>query len=127
LSQLHGQIDVVTIVHVLHQWDWDTQIMACRELARFSKKGSLIVGYQGGTNDIAKRARSNKQNGQKEFTLHDADTFQRMWNVVGDQTGTTWSTVAAIVPWSELDGRLEDVIYLGSDFGLLRFLVTRIS
>jgi hypothetical protein len=127
LSKLHGQMDVISIVHVLHQWDWDTQIMACKELVKFTKNGSLVVGYQGGTYDIAKRTQWNKENQQKEFTLHDTETFRRMWDVVGEQTGTKWSTEAAMLPWSELDGRIEDVGYLGSDFGLLRFLVTRLN
>jgi hypothetical protein len=50
-----------------------------------------------------------------------------VWDIVGEQTGTKWSTEAVIVPWSELESRIEDVSYLGSDFSLLRFLVTRIS
>jgi hypothetical protein len=127
LSKLHGQMDVIFIVHVLHQWDWDTQILGCKELVKFSKPGSLVVGYQGGTDDLAKRTQWNKEHAQNEFTLHSTETFQRMWDVVGEQTGTKWSTEAVIVPWSELESRIEDVSYLGSDFSLLRFLVTRIS
>jgi hypothetical protein len=129
LSKLQGQMHIIHIVHVLHQWDWDTQILACKELVKLSKQesGSLIVGYQGGTSDIAKRTTWNKEHNQKEFTLHDPESFERMWNIVGQETGTKWSTKAEIVPWSELETRLEDVSYLGSDFGLLRFQVTRAS
>ncbi|KAF1944890.1 hypothetical protein EJ02DRAFT_501100 [Clathrospora elynae] len=103
MKKIHGQVDIVSIVHVLHQWDWDTQVLACKELVKFSKSGSL-----------------------KEFTLHDAETFQRMWDVVGEETGTKWSMEAAIVPWKELAYRDEDIAYIGSDFALLRFLVTRV-
>jgi hypothetical protein len=125
LSKLHNQLDIISIVHVLHQWDWDTQVLACKELVRFSKPGSLVVGYQGGTNDIGKRTKWNRENGQNEFTLHDVETFGRMWDVVGEDTETRWRTEAAIVPWSDLAGRDEEVAYLGPDFALLRFLVTR--
>lgn len=127
LSKLHGQIDIVFIVHVLHQWDWDTQVLACKELVRFSKVGSLVVGYQGGTVDIDARTLSNKEKGQAEFSLHDAETFRRMWDVVGEQTGTKWNTDAQMVPWSELKGLKKEVDYLGDDFGLLRFKVERIG
>lgn len=127
LSKLHGKIDVISIVHVLHQWDWDTQNLACKELVKFTTPGSVVIGYQGGTNDIEKRTKSNLESGQKEFTLHDAETFQRMWDVVGQQTGTKWTTEAQIVPWSELLYSDKEVSYLGEDFALLRFLVTRAS
>jgi hypothetical protein len=112
----------------LHQWDWDTQILACKEIAKFvTKPGGLVIGYQGGTNDIGKRTHFNRESGQKEFTLHDAETFARMWDVVGEETGTEWRTEAAIVPWSELSSHDEDVTYLGNDFALLRFSVTRVG
>jgi hypothetical protein len=127
LKQLHGRMDAITIVHVLHQWDWDTQILACKELVKFSKPATLIVGYQGGTNDMAKRTLWNRENGQKEFTLHSAETFKRMWGQVGEQTETEWSTEVAVVPWSELGNRTEEVDYLGSDFALLRFVVERVG
>ncbi|KAH3909676.1 hypothetical protein HBI56_059030 [Parastagonospora nodorum] len=128
LGNLNGQMDVIFIVHVLHQWDWETQILACKELVKLSKPeaGSLIVGYQGATKDIVARTKWNKENNQNEFTLHDAETFRRMWDVVGNQTGTKWKTEAEIVPENELEFRPQDTSYLGPDFGLLRFLVTRI-
>jgi hypothetical protein len=127
MQKLNGQIDVVSIVHVLHQWDWETQVLACKELVKFSGLGSVVIGYQGGTDDIAKRTKLNTENGQPEFTLHDAETFQRMWQVVGEETGTQWDTEAAIVPWNELAYQDREVAYIGADFALLRFLVTRVS
>ena len=127
LRRLHGQIDIISIVHVLHQWDWDTQILACKQLVRFSKPGSLVVGHQGGTNDIARRTQWNRENGQNEFTLHGVESFRRMWNVVGEETGTRWSVEASIVPWSQLGYLDSEVAYLGVDFALLRFAVERVE
>ncbi|KAF7679501.1 hypothetical protein GT037_003249 [Alternaria burnsii] len=126
MERLFGQIDVVSIIHVLHQWDWNTQILACKEVAKFTKTGSVIIGYQGGTNDITKRTKWNVENGQKEFTLHDPKTFMDMWRIVGEEMEMEWSTEAKIVPWDELATRTEDVAYLGEDFALLRFLVKRV-
>jgi hypothetical protein len=126
LKKLHGQIAVVSIVHVLHQWDWDTQILACKELVKFSKPGTLVVGYQGGTDDIAQRALWNKENGQGGFTLHSTETFEQMWYEVGEQTGTKWRAEVVVVPWRELGNRDEEVGYLGKDFVLLRFVVERV-
>jgi SAM-dependent methyltransferase len=126
-QRLFGQIDVVSLIHVLHQRDWDTQILACKEIVRFSKPGSVVIGYQGGTNDIAKRTKWNLENGQKEFTLHDPETLRNMWEIVSEDMGMKWSTQAEIVPWNELATRMEDVTYLGEDFALLGFLVTRVG
>jgi SAM-dependent methyltransferase len=126
MKNLHGKINIISIVHVLHQWDWDTQVLACKELVKYSKPGSSVIGYQGGTNDIAKRMQFNIDNGHPGFTLHDAETFQRMWKVVGEETSTKWNIEATIVPWNELAYRDEEIAYIGSDFALLRFLVTRV-
>jgi SAM-dependent methyltransferase len=126
MERLFGQIDVVSIIHVLHQWDWNTQILACKEVVKFTKTGSVIIGYQGGTNDITKRTKWNVENGQKEFTLHDPKTFMDMWKIVGEEMEMEWNTEAKIVPWDELATRTEDVAYLGEDFALLRFLVKRV-
>jgi hypothetical protein len=127
LRRLHGQIDIVFLVHVLHQWDWATQVLACKEIAQFTKPGSLVVGYQGGTSNIADRTQLNRGNLQKEFTLHDGESFKRMWDVVGEETGTKWKTEALTVPWSELNGKTEETAYLGADFALLRYTVERIT
>jgi hypothetical protein len=127
MQKLNGQIDVISIVHVLHQWDWETQVLACKKLVKLSKPGSVVIGYQGGTNDIAKRTKLNLEYGHPAFLLHDAETFQRMWSDVGEETGTEWITEAAIVPWSELAYQDEEVAYIGDDFALLRFGVTRVK
>jgi hypothetical protein len=87
----------------------------------------VVIGYQSGTNDIAKRTKLSKEYWNPEFKLHDAKTFQRMWKIVGEETGTEWSTDAVIVPGNELAYRDEEVAYIGPDFALLRFLVTRVK
>jgi hypothetical protein len=125
LAQLSGQIDVISVTHVLHQWDWDTQVAAAKRLCGFSRPGSVVVGYQGGTSDIEARMKWNREHGQKEFTLHDPGTFRKMWDVVGEETSTEWTTEAEIRPWEELAYLSAETAYLGDDFALLRFLVTR--
>ncbi|CAG8982887.1 hypothetical protein HYALB_00002904 [Hymenoscyphus albidus] len=49
LSALEGKIDIIQVTHVLHQWGWKGQIQAAKQLAKYTKPGSLIVGYQAGT------------------------------------------------------------------------------
>jgi hypothetical protein len=85
------------------------------------------VGYQGGTDDIAKRALWNREHGQGEFTLHSTETFENMWHEVGVQTGTKWRAEVVVVPWGKLGCRDEEVGYLGRDFVLLRFLVEMVG
>jgi SAM-dependent methyltransferase len=48
LKSLEGKIDIISVTHVLHQWDWDGQVLAAMKLVSFSRPGTLIVGYQAG-------------------------------------------------------------------------------
>lgn len=48
LKALEGKMDVISVTHVLHQWDWDGQVIAAKKLVSFSRPGSLVVGYQAG-------------------------------------------------------------------------------
>jgi SAM-dependent methyltransferase len=123
LEKLFGKIDVISVSHLLHQWGWDTQVKACRQLCKFSKPGSIIVGYQGGTNNIAKREEWNKT----MTWAHDPDSFRRMWEVVGKETGMEWEVEAEIRPWADCGYLDSEVGYLGEDFSLLRFLIRRIK
>ena len=123
LTALYGKIDVVLVSHLLHQWGWDTQIRACKQFCNLSQPGSLIVGYQTGTNNIEKRSEWNKT----RFFMHDPESFKRLWDQVGQETGTQWQGQAEIRPWTELGYTDEETGYLGEDFSLLRFVVKRLN
>ena len=99
LMKLKGKMDVIEISAVMHQWDWDMQVKAASKLVAFSKPGSMVVGYQMGNME-------GKQLLNKSMKLvqwrHDPKSFEKMWNQVGKDTGTTWETKAWLRSWEDM-------------------------
>jgi hypothetical protein len=123
VDDLQGKIDVVHVSHLLHQWGWDTQIKAAKVIVGLATEECVIVGFQAGTSDIEKRREWN----ETKFWMHDVSSFRRMWDVVGEATGTKWECEAEVRPWGELGYSEDEVGYLGEDFVLMRFEVRRIG
>lgn len=129
LGALKGKIDVIHVTHVLHQWDWDTQVRASKNLAALSspEPGSIIIGFQCGTTDIEERTRINLEEGKDTWTVHSPETFRKMWEIVEKETATKWECEAEMCEWSVLGFEKSETAYLGDDVGLLRFEVRRIE
>jgi len=123
LQALAGKIDIICINQVLHQWDRDTQVMACKQLCVLSKVGSLVVGLQ-----IGSRL-DEKDRGVAKFKGfgHNVETFRRMWDVVGKEMGMEWKCEADLKTWDEVEFDAEETAYLGEDACVLQFVVRRIS
>ncbi|EPE24760.1 S-adenosyl-L-methionine-dependent methyltransferase [Glarea lozoyensis ATCC 20868] len=123
LSALEGKMDVIQVTHVFHQWGWEGQIGAAKEVVKFSKPGSLVVGFQagtaGGTTKIPVGGSSHS------WMRQDPGSWAEMWEVVGKETGTRWKSEAFLLPYSALGVAATDVEYLGPLSRLLRFVVTR--
>ena len=46
LLALRGRIDVVSIKHVFHKWDWEGQVAAAKTVCSFTRAGSMVVRFQ---------------------------------------------------------------------------------
>lgn len=131
LKNLKGRVDVINISAVFHQWDWDTQIEAAKKVVAFSKppgndlnSGTLVVGYQIG--HLQGDATVNPYTKVKQYR-HDPTTFAKMWDLVGEQTGTKWETKAWLRAWEYLNWDPEDQKWLDKDDRVLDFFVTRVG
>lgn len=103
LDKLNGKIDVIYAQYFFHLFERDDQVKAAKRMVRFLRPGNrdvLIFGRNGGL----------KIEGWEKYVLG-AETWQKMWNEVGEATGTSWRT--------ELD--LES----GDDWIKVRFAVRR--
>lgn len=74
---LAGKIDIISATHVLHQWNWETQIVAAEQLCVLSKPDSLVVGFQIGTRDGAMK---KMEKGSKWGMKQDLESWEGMWN-----------------------------------------------
>lgn len=115
LKVLDGKITIIHSQSFFHLFSWDLQVKAAKRIIRFLKPNDpnvMIFGRQVGSsepgNDITMR-------GTTRF-LHNAESWQRLWDEVGEQTGTKWKTMIEVAdlprdiiskmfaPYFKLDG-----------------------
>ena len=122
LKSLTGKIDIISVTNVLHQWHWDDQVTAAKQLSLFSRPGTMVVGYQAGVLGGPMTASE-----KPEYTtrLQNVESWKQMWDVVGESTGTEWKSEAKLRTWAECGYIPEETAYLGDDSRMLQFVVTR--
>ncbi|KUJ12544.1 uncharacterized protein LY89DRAFT_757061 [Mollisia scopiformis] len=122
LRALVGKIDIISVTHVLHQWDWKTQIVAAKQLNALSKSGTLVVGLQIGTSEGAKKIKEDDTQWEMQ---QDLESWAEMWKIVGEETGTKWKSDAQLKTFAELGFVTEDTDYLTGKVRVLQFVITR--
>ena len=125
LKALQGKMDIISISAVFHQWNWRTQVDAAKKVLAFSKPGSLVVGHQIGSAD----AKEHKTLGQMQVDVwrHNPDSFVRMWDQVGYETGTKCKTEARLLSWEDIGWMSEDYGFMPAGDCILDFVVTRVE
>jgi hypothetical protein len=123
LQQLDGKIDVVYASSFFHLFDWDGQVKAAKRVVQLLKPsaGSLILGRQGGKTEPGDFAHL-----KKELTSywHNADSWAKLWEKVGEETGTKWQ-VEAVLGEEDLSKKMKsNLVPAGTRF--LTFTVRRI-
>lgn len=92
LREFEGKVDIVQLSLILHLWDWDKQIEACKRIIELLRpeKGSMIVGQSVGHLDGVE---ATGRPGTLVFK-HNAKTFLEMWRQIERDTGTKWDVQA---------------------------------
>lgn len=90
LHDLDGKIDIIYAGSFLHLFDYKGQFAACKAIVSLlrEQKDSLLVGRQVGNLNAGERVHRTNQ-GQSMFR-HNAKSFKKMWEKVGEETGTQW-------------------------------------
>jgi hypothetical protein len=79
LLVFRGAIDIISITHVLHQWTWDDQVAALKQLVALSRPGALVVGFQ----ICATKGKALESFVSKENPYwHDPESSRRTWDQV---------------------------------------------
>ncbi|KAI1188003.1 hypothetical protein F5B17DRAFT_397362 [Nemania serpens] len=96
LDVLDGKMTFVHATSFFHLFTWDDQVRAASRIVRFLRhtdnnpddndNDAMIFGRQVGT--VAPRA--NGRAGSDKVYLHDARSWQGLWDEVGARTGTRW-------------------------------------
>ena len=96
LSKLDGKVDIIYAQYFLHLWDWEEQVRAGTRMVRLmtAKRDSVIFGTQvGSTKPGVYPGRDDKNRTRYN---HDADSFQKLWDAIGEKTATKWKVVAEL-------------------------------
>ena len=124
LLALRGQLDIISITHVFHQWDWEGQVVAAKKVCEFTRAGSMVVGCQIG-NVEAKDVVSKTI--QAPQWRHNPASFQRLWDQVGAETGTKWKCQAWLRSWEDMGWDPKDQAWMEDGARVIDFVVTRSS
>ena len=126
-DDLRGKIDFVYAGSFFHLFSWDDQLKICKGMIKVLKprKGSTVFGRQTGN----LKAQEIKPMFAGNVSImpvtwrHDVDSFRRLWDTAGEETGTKWET------WAELDNgeRMGPSTFAEEGFGRLRFEVVRVE
>lgn len=108
LGEVEEKIDLIYASSFFHIFSWDDQIKICKRMIKLLKpqKGSMIFGRQTGNlkgQEVVNAADSRgshcsyRQGDTSRVWRHDVESFKKMWDVAGEETGTKWKV------WAELD------------------------
>ena len=94
LQQLDGKMNVVHGASFLHLFDLEGQVNACKRIVKLlrDEPGSMFLGRQIG--NLVASTQAGRLNPNKQRYRHNVDSFQKMWQQVGDETGTEWKVEA---------------------------------
>ena len=123
LHELEGKMDVLFLSSFLHLWDWKDQVkVLCRLVSLCQgKKGTLFVGRQLGTTVAGEFPLM----GPNQLTFrHNVESFVRLWDQVGQQTGTHWHVDASLYMAPEVSGN-RGQSWADPNMRMLQFSVVR--
>ena len=126
LSKLDGKIDIIHAASFLHLFSWDEQVRAGTRMVRLmTDKDPIIFGTQVGSTKPGAYARWI----DKDRTRYDHDpaTFQKLWDVIGERTGTKWKVAAELHEDQRRQSAEERELRLAEGSKMLQFEVHRLA
>jgi hypothetical protein len=96
LSTLDGKIDIIYTGSFLHLFGYAEQFEICKRIVRLlrDRKGSLLVGRQVGNLDAGEQV--HRTNKSQTMFRHNVESFKKLWDEVGESTGTKWRVEAEL-------------------------------
>jgi SAM-dependent methyltransferase len=101
LSSLDGKIDIIYTGSFLHLFGYAEQFEICKRIVKLlrDRKGSLLVGRQVGNLDAGEQVHRTNKN--QTMFRHNVESFKRLWEEVGEVTGTKWRVDAELLTFNE--------------------------
>ncbi len=121
LAELDGKVDIIYAGSFLHLFHYEQQVAVCKRIVRLlrDKKGSVVLGRQAGNVESGEKV--HRTNKEQSMFRHNEQSFRKMWEEVGEATGTEWR---ADVKLFEVDRKSMKWVQ-GSDERAIRFSIWR--
>lgn len=118
LAGLDGRFDVVHSASFFHLFGWDDQVRVGERIVKFFKPGAkaLVLGRQVGTFEPLSLEEYRAQGGEGRYH-HNVETLQKLWDVIGEKTGTRWKVTGEM-----FDFNFEEVFRV-----IIRFVVSKLD
>ncbi len=98
LEALDGRMSIIHATSFFHLFGWEAQVRAAVRMVRFLRpddRDAMIFGRHVGTSDPGGGGGGGVSSGSSSSSsryLHNAETWQRLWDEAGARTGTRWRT-----------------------------------
>ena len=97
LKELIGNVDVMYAGSLIHLFDYEGQLKVCLKIVQILRpvSGSVVMGRQVG--NVVAGETPRRTNPNKSMFRHNAESFEKMWQEVGEKTGTKWRVEAQLL------------------------------
>ena len=108
-AALDGKFDMIHAASFFHLFGWDDQVRVGERLVRFLKTGAkdaLVLGRQVGSENPPNLEEYYASG--KRLYPHNVESFQRMWDIIGEKTGTKWRVSGGLfeMPFDAVSGTM---------------------
>jgi hypothetical protein len=101
-TSLYGRMDIIYAGSFLHLFSYKGKVEVCKKVVKLlrCKKESMLLGRQAG--NLAREKLHDKNKGETVFR-HNGESFEKVWDEVGELTGTKWRVETEMVLPGEID------------------------
>jgi hypothetical protein len=119
LKQLDEQLGIIYATCFFHLFDWNQQVAIGKRFVKLLKPepGALILGYHVGQSEPSELQALTLKG---KMYRHNVDTWEKMWQQIGDETGTRWDVKA------ELFSGTANYTWMPLGSGIMKFQVRRL-
>lgn len=125
-----GSYDMIFASCLYHLWSWDVQLKASIASAKLLKPeaGAVIFGWQVGASRAKEIHRDLDKTRAEHTTMfrHDKNSLTKLWDLVGEKTGTKWIVEAENgLPWW-IPGEYMGPLKGKSTANIITFTITKV-
>ncbi|KAK3317566.1 hypothetical protein B0T19DRAFT_405253 [Cercophora scortea] len=98
MKALDGTVDIIHAASLFHLFGWEEQVVLGVRMVRFFREGvagAMVLGRQIGNAGEVLEPEEHVRRGMGRY-FHNEASMQRMWDVVGERTGTEWKVEAEL-------------------------------